>query len=83
MILTRWNFPPELACIPTHIRTYDRDLPDIDFVDVVQISELQVVVGTDHPLNDLDWSEISGFARMGFDPDAARETLTPFAMLFR
>lgn len=83
MILTRWNFPPELACIPSLFRTWDREIPDIDFVDVVQISELQVVVGTDHPLNELDWSQVSGFARMGFDPDSARETLDSFRDAFQ
>jgi HD-like signal output (HDOD) protein len=83
MILTNWNFPPELACIPTAIRSYDREIADIDFVDVVQISELQVIIGTDHPLNQLDWSQISGFARMGFDPDEARETLDSFRDAFQ
>ena len=83
MILTRWNFPPELACIPMQIRNYEREIPDIDFVDIVQISELQVVIGTDHPLNDLDWSRISGFARMGFDPEGARQTLDSFRDAFQ
>lgn len=83
MILTRWNFPPELACIPTQFHRYDRQIPDVDYVDVVQISELQVVIGTDHPLNDLDWSTISGFERMGFDPDGARQTLDSFRDAFQ
>lgn len=83
MILIRRNFPPELACIPTQMRNYDREIADIDFVDVTQISELQVIIGTDHPLNTLHWSEISGFARMDLDPDAARQTLDSFRDAFQ
>ena len=83
MILTRWNFPAEMACIPSLLRRYDRQVADTDFVDIVQIAELQSVIGTEHPLNDLDWSTITAFTRIGLDADNARETLDSFRDAFQ
>ena len=83
MILTRWNFPPEMACIPSQLRRYDRQVADTDFVDLVQIAELQAVIGTDHPLNDMDWSTVTAFTRLGMDAENARETLDSFRDTFQ
>ena len=83
MILTRWNFPPEMACIPSQLRRYDRQVADTDFVDLVQIAELQSVIGTDHPLNDMDWSTVTAFTRLGLDAENARETLDSFRDTFQ
>ncbi|MCP5181046.1 MAG: HDOD domain-containing protein [Pseudomonadales bacterium] len=82
MILTRWNFPPELASIPSQLTRWDREVADSDFTDLVQIATLQSVVGTEHPLTQLDWSEVSAFSRLGLDPDSARETLDSFRDAF-
>jgi HD-like signal output (HDOD) protein len=83
MILTRWNFSPEMASIPSLLRRYDRQVADTDFVDIVQIAELQSVIGTEHPLNDMDWSTITAFTRIGLDSDNARETLDSFRDAFQ
>jgi len=83
MILTRWNFPPEMACIPSLLRRYDRKVADTDFVDIVQIAELQSVIGTEHPLNDMEWSTVTAFDRIGLDADNARETLDSFRDTFQ
>jgi len=83
MILTKWNFPPELACIPSQLREYGRQSPDADFVDLVQIAELQSVVGTEHALTHMDWSGVAAFERLGFDPESARETLESFRDAFQ
>ncbi len=83
MILTRWNFPAEMACIPSLLRHYDRTAPDTDFVDIVQIAELQSVIGTENPLNEMDWSTVTAFDRIGLDAANARETLDSFRDTFQ
>lgn len=83
MILTRWNFPAEMACIPSLLRRYDRQVADTDFVDIVQIAELQSVIGSEHPLNDMDWSTVRAFDRLGLDAENARETLDSFRDAFQ
>jgi HD-like signal output (HDOD) protein len=83
MILTRWNFPAEMACVPSLLRRYDRQVADTDLVDIVQIAELQSVIGSEHPLNEMDWSAVTAFNRIGLDPDNARETLDSFRDAFQ
>jgi HD-like signal output (HDOD) protein len=83
MILTRWNFPAEMACVPSLLRRYDRQVADTDLVDIVQIAELQSVIGSEHPLNEMDWSTVTAFNRIGLDPDNARETLDSFRDAFQ
>ncbi len=33
------------------------------------IARLQSLAGTDDPVNEMDWSKISAFERLGLDPD--------------
>ena len=68
LILNAWGFTPELACVPSEYRNFGRQVPEVDYADVVMIANLQSHIGSDDPLLEMDWSEISAFARLGMDP---------------
>ena len=68
LILDTWAFPPELANVPVEYLKFDRKPATADFADVVLVANLQSHIGTDHPLTQMDWSNISAFARLGLDP---------------
>lgn len=33
------------------------------------VANLQLVAGSDHPWNEMDWTKISAFDRLGLDPN--------------
>ncbi|MFW5825266.1 MAG: HDOD domain-containing protein [Marinobacter sp.] len=67
-ILRRWDFPEELQLVPLEYQNYKRQVASADYTDLVMVANLQLVAGTDHPLNEMDWSTISAFDRLGLDP---------------
>ena len=42
-----------------------------DYVDVVTVANLQSLIGTDHPLTKVDWSNVPAFAKLGLQPDVS------------
>ena len=68
-ILEKWDFPEELKNIPKDSRDFTRSATQADYVDIVMVAKLQLVVGTDHPYNEMDWTTISAFNRLGLDPE--------------
>ncbi len=83
MILQHWNFTDDLVRVPTEMGRYDREVETIDYVDLVQVANLQCVVGTDHPLTQLDWSKVTAFPRLGLSAEQAHETLSELSELFQ
>ncbi len=69
MILNSWDFPEEIALVPSQYTEFSRKVAEPDFVDVVMVANLQTLVGTDHPFTQLDWQEIQAFKNLGLDPD--------------
>jgi len=69
MILKSWDFPEEIALVPSQYTEFSRKVAEPDFVDVVMVANLQTLVGTDHPFTQLDWQEIQAFHNLGLDPD--------------
>lgn len=68
-ILESWNFPPELVDVPEEHLRFEREVPQVDYADVVMVANLQSYLGTDHPLTRMDWTGISAFARLGLEPE--------------
>ncbi len=68
-ILTSWEFPEDLVLVPRHYTDFERNVADADFVDLVMVSHLQTLHGTEHPHAHLDWSEIPAFRNIGLDPE--------------
>lgn len=69
-ILRAWDFPEAIVMVPAQMGDFTRDSPSVDYVDVVQVAILQSLLGTRHPLTELDWASVPAFAKLGFDPKA-------------
>ncbi|MBX9712527.1 MAG: HDOD domain-containing protein, partial [Pseudomonadaceae bacterium] len=67
-ILRTWEFPEQIAMIPSQYLDFSRDSAKVDYVDIVQVATLQSYIGTEHPYTKLDWSKIPAFAKLGLDP---------------
>ncbi len=68
-ILEKWDFPAELKNIPKDSRDFTRSVAQVDYADIVMVAKLQLLAGTDHPYNEMDWTTISAFSRLGLDPE--------------
>ena len=70
-ILTKWNFPQEIidAVAKHEDLSYQGDSDKADYVDVAIVANLQGHIGTNHPLNDIDWSTVPSFGKLGIQSD--------------
>ncbi|RMH43768.1 MAG: HDOD domain-containing protein [Gammaproteobacteria bacterium] len=69
-ILKSWDFSEELAIVPSAYLDFGRDSQDgPDYGDLVTVANLQSLIGTNHPLTQLDWSTIPAFEKLGISPD--------------
>ncbi len=68
-ILRAWDFPEQIACIPSQYLDFQRNSAKVDYVDIVQVATLQSYLGSEHPYTQLDWSQIPAFAKLGLDPN--------------
>lgn len=66
-ILQAWDFPPALACIPVEHLDFDRQTPQQDLVDIVQVALLQSYAGSEHPLGKIDWTGVDAFRKLGLE----------------
>ncbi len=69
-ILRAWDFPENIAMLPSQYLDFTRNSPKVDYVDIVQVATLQSYLGSEHPYTQLDWSQIPAFAKLGLDPSA-------------
>lgn len=67
-ILRAWEFPEQIAKVPSQYLDFTRDSAQVDYVDIVQVATLQSYLGSQHPYTQLDWSQIPAFAKLGLDP---------------
>ena len=69
-ILQEWNFSESLVDVPKYFTQLEyAHAGDADYVDVVIVGRLQTLMGTDHPVNNEDWSSIPAFSKVGLEPD--------------
>jgi len=68
-ILKKWDFPKELQNVPLEYANFSRQVPAADYADLVMVANLQLVAGSEHPWNEMDWTKISAFDRLGLDPN--------------
>lgn len=68
-ILEKWDFPAELRKIPSQHVNFNRQQDNADYADIVTVAMLQSYMGSDHPLAEVDYHQVSSFARLGLDPD--------------
>ncbi|MAZ66717.1 MAG: histidine kinase [Kangiellaceae bacterium] len=68
-ILETWGFPEELSCVPTQYLEFSRDAETPDYADIVTVASLQTFAGSNHPLAQVDWNNVSSFHRLGLASD--------------
>ena len=68
-ILKKWDFPEELQAVPREFTHFTREVRKADYADLVMVANLQLVVGSEHPFCEMDWTTISAFDRLGLDPN--------------
>lgn len=66
-ILRAWDFPEQIASVPTNYLDFDRQSKAVDYIDIVQVATLQSYADSDHPLAQVDWSQVNAFAQLGLD----------------
>lgn len=69
LILKTWNFPEELAHIPSQHMDFERTIPKADYADVVTVAMLQSYAGSKSPMAQVDLSKVKAFGRLGLDPE--------------
>lgn len=69
LILKTWDFPAELAHIPSLHLKLSRPGDVADYADIVTVALLQSHMGSNHPLAQVDYHQVTSFARLGMDPD--------------
>ena len=69
LILKTWNFPEELAHIPSQHIDFARNIPKADYADVVTVAMLQSYMGSDSPMTKIDFTQVKAFERLGLDPN--------------
>jgi HD-like signal output (HDOD) protein len=69
LILKTWNFPQELAHIPSQHMDFERNIPKADYADIVTIAMLQSYAGSQSSMGQVDLSKVKAFTRLGLDPD--------------
>ena len=67
-ILRAWEFPEGIALVPSQHLDFTRNSDKVDYTDIVQVAILQSLIGSQHPLTELDWSSVPAFAKLGLDP---------------
>ncbi len=66
-ILQTWDFPPALINVPLEYLDFERHTDTVDYVDIVQVSILQFYAGSEHPLGQVDWTQVEAFAKLGLE----------------
>jgi HD-like signal output (HDOD) protein len=67
LILENWEFPAEIIAVACEHEDLDRDSGDaIDYVDVVQVANIQSHIGQDHPLARIDMTHVPSCIKFGF-----------------
>ena len=70
MILDSWDFPQELIDVAAQHENLKYDSGDkIDYVDLVQVANIQAHLGTNHPLGSVDVSKIPSCIKLGMSDE--------------
>ena len=72
IILESWGFAPEMVAVAAEHEDLKRDVGDkADYVDVVQVANLQAYIGSEHRLGQVDLSTVPAFGKLGLEPDVS------------
>jgi HD-like signal output (HDOD) protein len=68
-LLSVWEFPEMLVKLPEQYLDFTRESGQVDYVDLVQVATLYCHKDTDHPLADVETSNVPAFKKLGIDPE--------------
>lgn len=72
LILDSWHFMPEISAVAAEHEDLSRDSGEnIDYVDVVQVANLQAYIGSDNPLGKTDLNSVPACVKMGLAGDVS------------
>ncbi len=74
LILKTWNFPEELAHIPSQHLDFERNILKADYADIVTVAMLQSYAGSKSAMAQVDLSNVKAFGRLGLNPDEGAES---------
>ena len=66
-ILRAWDFPEQIATVPSNYLDFSRQSSSVDYIDIVQVAVLQSYTDTTHPISEVDWSQVHAFSQLGLD----------------
>ncbi|MDH3219822.1 MAG: HDOD domain-containing protein [Gammaproteobacteria bacterium] len=78
IILENWGFSEALVKVPAEHLNIDRDGANgrADYVDIVQVALLQTLDDANHPLAQVDRSQVSAFIRLGMQDNLEEINMT-------
>ncbi len=68
MILQRWQFPEEIAMVPSHYQDYARQSERPDFISVVTVANLLAKGLDNYDASNMSLDDIDAFAQLRIDP---------------
>jgi HD-like signal output (HDOD) protein len=81
-ILSEWNFPSQLADVPTGYADLTRCTESLEYVDVVQAACILSAPPGSKPFGDVDWNEVPSLEALGLKRSEAALYLEEAALLF-
>lgn len=75
LILEAWKFPADLVNVTAQHEDFAREVPRVDYVDVVMVANLHSYVGSAHRHARANWATIPAFRRLGLTPDQSVSAL--------
>lgn len=71
-ILTAWEFPKEIQSVPVAHLNFSRQVPKVDYADLVTVALLE---SYPDQYQDLDYNEVTAFERLGITPGTQEQDL--------
>ncbi len=69
-VLRAWGFEQTLIDVCEQYLTFDRDVENADYADIVSVAILENFSGTEHPLGQVDHETVKAYARLGMNPES-------------
>lgn len=70
LILKNWGFLPQIIAVAAEHENLSRDSgPNVDYVDIVQVANIQSYLGKDHRLSAIDFTSVPSLKKLGMSEE--------------
>jgi HD-like signal output (HDOD) protein len=70
IILESWGFLPQIIAVAAEHEDLTRDSgPNVDYVDIVQVANIQSYLGKDHRLSSIDFNSVPSLSKLGISEE--------------